>query len=369
MTDLLTGLITRHQLHLQMPGFAVRANPEAPLSLLLLKIKDFPLWQSRLTPLAADHLLTISAKLISEYCPAAALAARWGGSTFALLLPSKPLWQAENIALEINQAAKALALPGIFRFEGLSLEFYVGGASMPPDDLWQLIFQAETELKRSENGFWHNLLHLNSPDNSESTTATASAKQGQPPAEPEVLMQLGCSLLSLSAPYLPRHSSLTASLAVATGRHFKLSDTQLTDLKLAAIYADSALPQSAGALLHKPGPLTMGEYRKIQRHPALAADLCQSLNLPETVCQAVLYHHERPDGKGYPQGLKGEKIPPLAAILAGAAIYAALVLPRPYRPAYRPFAARQELTKMAGKAIMPEIVQQLLLLDSASLAK
>lgn len=347
MTDLLTGLPTRHQLHLRLPELAVAANMAAPLTLLLLKIKDFSLWQSHLTPLAADRLLGLAAQVIQENCPPRAYPARWSGATFALLIPDCPLWQAEEHAERLREAAARQELPAIFNYEGLVLDFVSGCSTLPPQDIWQLATAAEAELKRAQGGVFGTL-----------------SMQPNLPAEREILLRLGRSFLAQSGPYLPRLSMLTSSLALATGRRMGLSTVELADLELAAGYADIALTETAGQALTKPGALTAGEYRKICRHPIFAAQLCRNLNLGEQVTEAVLYHHERPDGNGYPEGLNASQIPRLAAILAAASIYASLLLPRPYRPARRPFTARAEINLLAGKAVDAEVAHHLLLVES-----
>ena len=111
MTDLLTGLLSRHQLHIALPELAAEARPAKPLTLLLLKLRDFELWQGRLTPLAADHLLKITANIISEAAPKTSLCARWSDSIFAILLSATPLWQAEALAEEIRETAAAAPIP------------------------------------------------------------------------------------------------------------------------------------------------------------------------------------------------------------------------------------------------------------------
>lgn len=349
MTDLLTGLASRHQLHLHLPELATQANMATPLALLLLKIRDFSLWQSRLTPLAADRLLSIAATLLRQSAPAGAIAARWGGATFALLLPACLLWQAEELAEQIRQTAAQETLPAFFTYEGFSLDFHYGCATLPPTDIWQLAATAEQSLRRAEGGAF-----------------AALAQEPGVNAEREVLLRLARGFLSQGGPYLTHLSLLTCSLALAAGKRLGLTATELGDLELAAAFGDIALRELSGPPLDKPGPLNESEWRKIQRHPDFAARLTENLGLSKTVTETVLYHHERYDGLGYPKGRRGAEIPPLAALLHGATVYASLLLPRPYRPARRPFSARAELTMLAGKAIAPEIVKQLLLADTVA---
>jgi len=349
MTDLLTGLASRHQLHLCLPELAARATLAAPLSLLLLKIRDFSLWQGRLTPLAADHLLSLAAALLRQEVTNKAMAVRWSGATFALLLPAYPLWQAEELAELLRRAATAQKLPAIFAYEGFSLDFHYGCAALPPTDIWQLAATAEEALRRAEGGAF-----------------AALAKEPEPKAEREVMLRLARGFLNHGGAYLARLSLLAGSLALASGQRLGLDQAALADLELAAAFADIAMHELCGLALEKPGPLHESEWRKIQRHPYFAARLTESLGLSQGVTKTVLYHHERYDGLGYPEGLKGAAIPVSAAILHGSTVYASLLLPRPYRPARHSFTARTELNLLAGRALDPEIVRQLLLTDTAA---
>ncbi|NLF80726.1 MAG: hypothetical protein GX572_06010 [Clostridia bacterium] len=91
--------------------------------------------------------------------------------------------------------------------------------------------------------------------------------------------------------------------------------------------------------------MTLAEYRRIQRHPTLAAQFCLMLGLPESIAQIVRCHHEMADGSGYPAGLSGENIPLAASVLGAAGAFASILLPRPYRPARKHNAAFHALRR------------------------
>ena len=326
MTDLLTGLLSRHQLHIILPELAAEARPTKPLSLLLLKLRDFQLWQNSLTPLAADHLLKISADIIRQNAPRTATCARWSDSIFALLLPATPIWQAETLAENIRETAAQTQMPAIFEYQGMSLDFCYGVAASPPTEYSRLAAGAEEQLRHDEGGVFAELM-LCSPPLPDTPTLNA-------------YIHLASRYLGSGDPYLRRHHQLTEAYALEIARRLSLSEAAITELKTAAALADIAMTEAAGAALHKPGPLTLAEYRRIQKHPVLAAQLCESLFLPDSVTDIVRYHHEHIDGSGYPQGLEGAAIPFMASILGAASSFAAMLLPRPYRPAKKIFAAK-----------------------------
>lgn len=326
MTDLLTGLMSRHQLHIALPELAAEARPAKPLTLLLLKLRDFELWQGRLTPLAADHLLKITADIISNTAPRSAMCARWSDSIFAILLSSTPLWQAESLAEEIREAAAATSIPAIFDYQGMALDFCYGAACSPPVEHTRLPAAAEEQLRHAEGGIFAELM-LSAPPLPDVPTLNA-------------YIHLASRYMASGDPYLRRHSQMTASYALEIGRRLGFSAAQQDELRIAAALADIAMAESAGAALHKPGPLTLSEYKRIQRHPILAAQLCESLFLPQSTVNIVRWHHENLDGSGYPDGLSAEDIPLAASVLGAASAFSAMLLPRPYRPAKKIFAAK-----------------------------
>lgn len=112
------------------------------------------------------------------------------------------------------------------------------------------------------------------------------------------------------------------------------------------------------AILDKPGPLTPAEYAEIQRHAVFGARLVASLGVPE-ITAIVLHHHERLDGSGYPDGLRGAEIPLGARIVAVVDSYDALAFPRPYSEALTPQEALAVLQEEAGHTLDAEVVAAL----------
>lgn len=111
-------------------------------------------------------------------------------------------------------------------------------------------------------------------------------------------------------------------------------------------------------ILNKPAPLTPAERAVMQRHPSVGHRLATTApQLDAGALTAILYHHERWDGEGYPVGLIGESIPVLARILTIADVYDALSRERPYRPAWTPGEATGYLRTHAGTAFDPRLVE------------
>lgn len=127
--------------------------------------------------------------------------------------------------------------------------------------------------------------------------------------------------------------------AYAIGKWIGLDDETLTDLTISAILSDigkASVPQS---IIMKKGKLSEEEYTQTKKHVFHSLDMLSSYELEDTIKDGILYHHERIDGSGYPNGLKGDEIPLFSKIIAIADVFVALTSARPYREKLTPFDA------------------------------
>ncbi len=145
--------------------------------------------------------------------------------------------------------------------------------------------------------------------------------------------------------------------ATSIARGLGMSDTEIQGVKTAALLHDIGKLAVPEHILSKPGPLTQEEFQKIRIHPQVGAEIISAVPFPYPVAPLILSHHERWDGKGYPQGLKGEEIPLGARILSVVDYYDALTSDRPYHKAMTPEAALALLQQESGRALDPAVVQ------------
>ena len=129
------------------------------------------------------------------------------------------------------------------------------------------------------------------------------------------------------------HCERLARHAVALGKALGLGEDDLQALNRGGYLHDVGKVGVPDAVLLKPGPLTAEEFELMKRHPDIGDSLCAPLQSLRAVRPIVRCHHERLDGSGYPQGLRGEEVPLLAQIVCIADVYDALTSHRPYRPA------------------------------------
>ena len=156
--------------------------------------------------------------------------------------------------------------------------------------------------------------------------------------------------------YTAGHQHRVADLASAIARKIGLPEAQIEGLYLAATIHDVGKINVPSDLLSKPSKLTSLEYQMIQTHAQTGYDIVKGINFPWPIAQMILQHHEKLDGSGYPQRLKGDAMLPEAKILAVADVVEAMMSHRPYRPALGVDAALAEIEKHKGRLFDPAAV-------------
>jgi putative two-component system response regulator len=133
--------------------------------------------------------------------------------------------------------------------------------------------------------------------------------------------------------YTRGHSERVATYAEALGADVGLSRNERRDLRRAGLFHDLGKIGIPTAYINKPGPLTTAEYDIVKLHPAIGWDICKPLRIMAPLLHLIRGHHERLDGRGYPDGLKGDAIPIALRCLTCADVYDALTSDRAYRKA------------------------------------
>ena len=159
-------------------------------------------------------------------------------------------------------------------------------------------------------------------------------------------------------PYTHGHSQRVAYLSCEICKAMNCNRSFTDQVMMAALLHDTGKIGVEDAVLRKPGPLTPEEYEAIMQHPVIGRRIIESINLPQTVNDAVLYHHHRYDGTGYPaDGPTAGNLPLSAAILAVADTYDAIISDRPYRAGLSKARAREILEEVAGSQLDPKVVR------------
>jgi len=156
--------------------------------------------------------------------------------------------------------------------------------------------------------------------------------------------------------YTKGHSERVAAYSVAIGRQMSLDAAQLEQLNYLSLLHDIGKVAVSDSLLNKVEKLTNGEFDLVRQHPKIGADIIKDIKLLSDEEKVVLHHHERYDGSGYPDGLKGEEIPLMARIIAVADCFDAMTSNRAYRDATSYTNAIHEIIECSGQQFDPRVV-------------
>ncbi|MBI5890496.1 MAG: PAS domain S-box protein [Nitrosomonadales bacterium] len=157
-------------------------------------------------------------------------------------------------------------------------------------------------------------------------------------------------------PYTAGHQRRVANLSVAIAMELGLSEDRITGLRLGATIHDIGKIYVPAEILTRPGQLSQIEFDFIKTHPQVGYDIMKDVKLPWPVAKMILQHHERLDGSGYPQGLKGDAILLEARILTVSDVTEAMMSHRPYRPALGLEVALADIAQYRGIYYDAEVV-------------
>ncbi len=167
------------------------------------------------------------------------------------------------------------------------------------------------------------------------------------------------STVDSTTPFMGGESERVAGLAVELAKRSGLSGWRIQALEYAALLHDIGYLSLAKRSLSKPEPLTPVEWMRVRQHAEIGADIIGRVRSLERVSEIVRAHHERPDGRGYPRGLRAEEIPREAGLLRVADAFVAMTSDRPYRDAMKIDQAVGKIVKGASTKFDDEAVKSL----------
>jgi len=169
-------------------------------------------------------------------------------------------------------------------------------------------------------------------------------------------------------PELKAHLDRVCGLSLLIAHRMGLGGDRLLRLRFAAILHDVGKLLVPEGILEKPARLTLEEVRRVRRHAVHGEQILKAGGVPLPVCRIVRWHHERYNGKGYPDHLRGEEIPLDARILGVADAYDAMTAVRPYHQGVNFRSARRRIAELAGRHFDPQVVDHFLSLSGAASA-
>ena len=323
--DPVTGLYNRRfmQTYLQRL-LAIAARRRRSVALLVL--------QAAHAPAAPGDFLTTVAGQLRLMTDKVGIVGRLSGDQFAVVLPDHSFAEARALAQAFDDCLIAA--------DGSSLSW--GIAVFPDDGLARgpLLTAARKRLAGA--------CRAHAPRSRNGDGSSAAAVLG--------LLERLVSSIDRRDHYTRAHCENTAAYCLALARVLRLDQQRCRTLRLAALLHDVGKIGIPDDILRKPGPLTPDEFAIVKHHVNIAGHLIVGIPCAAEVRDIALHHHERWDGSGYPDGLKGEAIPYLARLLAVADAFAAVTMDRPHSPSLSPRAAYAELRRVAGSQLDPQLV-------------
>jgi putative nucleotidyltransferase with HDIG domain len=167
------------------------------------------------------------------------------------------------------------------------------------------------------------------------------------------------STIEAKDPYTHGHTERVAQYAVGIAKAMDFGSDEIQTIQLGAILHDIGKLHTSDSILHKPGALTDEEWRLVKAHPVRGAQMLQGVKFLEKATDLVRHHHERVDGKGYPDGLRGDEITIGAKIVNVADAFDAMTTERPYRAGLTIDQAVDQMQQKAGTQFAAEVVEVL----------
>ena len=217
-------------------------------------------------------------------------------------------------------------------------------------------YQRDELLARVRTHLELNRLHNHLGDLVEERTAELTESEKKLRASLLDSITALAATVELRDPYTAGHQRRVAQLAVAIAGELQLPASQVEGIHLASVVHDVGKIRVPAEILSKPGRLSALEFGIIKEHPNNGFEILKSIDFPWPIAQMVLQHHERLDGSGYPQALKGDQILLEARIVAVADVVESMVSHRPYRPGLGIDAALEEIALNKGTLFEPAVV-------------
>ncbi|HEY6784465.1 MAG TPA: HD domain-containing phosphohydrolase [Gemmatimonadales bacterium] len=224
-----------------------------------------------------------------------------------------------------------------------------------PIELADLGRAIQRALKRRETLLEHR--HLNQWLKEEVTTRTAELQRERHKLERISVATLEALVNALEAkdPFLRGHSARVADLAATIANEMGLTDEEVEQVRVAGRLHDIGKIGTRESVMNKQGPLTPEEYEHVKQHVIIGSQILAPLTHLGGVIDMVRSHHERWDGTGYPDGLRGDEIPLGGRILGTAEVFDALSTARPYQDKLTPEQTIERLREMAGSVVDPKV--------------
>ncbi|MFB3890816.1 MAG: diguanylate cyclase [Phycisphaerae bacterium] len=372
--DQLTGLANRRHFEQVLAAFYNQARRyNRPLSVMVMDVDFFKAVNDTGGHASGDDVLRQVTRALEAACRKADLPARLGGDEFAVLLPETTAADAQAVAERISMGVSGLPISvGSAR---ISITASIGVADLnsgemdSPDALMALAdraLYAAKERGRNRVVQARELTGVNWRQCGEAGDRVGlmcKKLAGLDNQFKELFLRAieeMVVILEHRNHHMAAHTLKVEHYSILIGREMGLPDRVVKQLRIAAMLHDVGMIAMPDAVLLSPGSLSDKQQAFVRRHTLLSVQVMEGMEFLEQEIPAVRYHHERFDGKGYPEGISGAAIPLTARILAVADAFDAMTSSRTYRPAKNRQEACAEIEKGAGAQFDPSVVEAFL---------
>ncbi|WP_133960351.1 HD domain-containing phosphohydrolase [Halanaerobium saccharolyticum] len=323
--DQLTNLYNRAFFDLELKR--LDAVEQLPLTIIVIDVNGLKLINDIYGHLVGDQLIKQAAEVLKSSLRGEDVLARFGGDEFAVILPQTRKEAAEKIVDRINKKSENV------KVKDTTLSLGIGFATKNNED------QEITEVfKIADDNMYQDKI-----------MKSKNTKD-------KLIKNLIVTMESKSDESR-EHAQRLENLAVSLGSEIGLDYEQLNRLSLLASLHDIGKVTISESILKKPGSLTEEERELIKKHAERGYSIANSTDKFSAIAKYILHHHERWDGTGYPEGLKGEGIPLLSRIISIADAYDVMTHKQSYSKALTKEEALTEMRKNAGTQFDPELVK------------
>ncbi|NWF77364.1 MAG: diguanylate cyclase [Chloroflexi bacterium] len=361
--DELTGLFNRRHFEERLKEEVSRHSRYGDVfSIFMLDLDNFKNYNDTYGHPAGDILLGQVGKIIKSSVRSVDQAFRYGGDEFVVILPQTARDDAYVVAERVReQIAEEM------KKRALTVTCSIGLAGYPADGVVadELVDAADNALYRAKRT-GGDRIYLSAKILSESLDDGRIHGIYDRHSSVSAIYAL-VSAVEARDPYSYGHSRKVNTYAVALAEAIGLSPEEVSKVSTAALLHDIGKIGIPDEVLSKSGKLDEENWEAVKTHPRLGANIVNSIPNLAPCVSSILYHHERWDGSGYPEGLKGEEIPLEARILAIADSFEAMTSARLYRPALSIEQVVEELKKGAGVQFDPQLVEVFIGLIAAGL--
>jgi len=358
-TDPLTGLGNHRAFHKQLQEEVSAASKTASsMGLILLDLDGFKEVNDKRGHQAGDEVLRNVAKVLEEVAVkhnSEQNCYRYGGDELAILVPGAERAVATEIARSVRAAVADMSVdsgPGVTASVGVALFPESGNTAK------EIVYRADMAMYNAK-ATGKNRVNVWGSTLDEHLDGIAPRPEDNGRRHADVVASLS-SALRAKDPQTKDHVERCSWYAGELAAELGLSDTDISDLRVASLLHDIGKLVVPDDILFKPGPLNVAEMKRMKRHPSDGANTLSNVPTAANAVPVILHHHERYDGTGYPNGLSGDDIPIGARILLVADAFDAMTEDRPYRKAMPVEDAIDELTRFSGTQFDPTVVDAFL---------